>query len=214
MLRQTKIAHVTATDWLADPHPLLEQLGSLEGLVTITTAAALLQVPPANNPAALRFFLRRYCSQVLVPLELTAIHRAHEYASRNELNELIALDQRLKREPILRKFAPASRRIGQCQLQRLRPLRDQRFVRRYLEAVELSEAHGWHTLVYGVTLALYSLPLRQGLVGFARQTLCGFIHCSAQSLRLSEDDCREMLEEHGAGLPAAVESLLMQNAAA
>ena len=43
-----------------------------------------------------------------------------------------------------------------------RPLRDQRLVQRYLTAVEQGEAQGWHTLVYGLTLAVYSLPLRQG----------------------------------------------------
>jgi urease accessory protein UreF len=168
----------------------------------------------ADNPVALRLFLRNYQSRILLPLELMAVHRAYEYASRNELNELMAMDERLTREPILRDFAAVSRRIGQYQLQRLRPLRDQRFVQRYLLAVEQSEAHGWHTLVYGVTLALYSLPLRQGLMGFARQTLRGFIHCSARPLRLSESDCQSLLDEQCAGLPGAVEGLLMQVAAA
>ena len=210
MLKQTKIAHAEAAEWLGDLHPLMEQLGSMEGLVTLGAAAALLQIPPADNPAALRLFLQNYRSQILLPLELMAVHRAYEHASRNELSELIALDQRLTREPILREFAAASRRIGQYQLQRLRPLRDQRFVQRYLQAVEQGEAHGWHNLVYGVTLMLYSLPLRQGLMGYARQTLRGFIHCSAHPLRLSEGDCQSLLDEHCTGLPAAVEGLLTQ----
>ncbi len=213
MLKQTKIARAEAVEWLGDLHPLMEQLGSLEGLVTTGAVAALLQIPPADDTAALRLFLRRYHWQILLPLELTAVHRAHGHASRNELSELLALDHRLTREPILREFAAASRRVGQYQLQRFRPLRDQRFVQRYLQAVEQAEVHGWHTLVYGVTLALYSLPLRQGLIGFARQTLRGFIHCSARPLRLSESDCQSLLDEQCADLPAEVEGLLTQDAA-
>lgn len=214
MLKQTKIATAEAAEWLGDLHPLMEQLGSLEGLVTLGAASATLHVPSVDSPAALRSFLQHYQSQVLLPIELTSLHRAYEHASRNELSELIALDQRLTREPILREFAAASRRIGQYQLQRFRPLRDQRFVQRYLQAVEQREAHGWHTLVYGVTLALYSLPLRQGLMGYARQTLRGFIHYSARPLQLSESDCQSLLDENSAGLPAAVEGLLTQRAAA
>ena len=41
------------------------------------------------------------------------------------------------------------------------------------------EANAWHTLVYGVTLALYSIPLRQGLLGYGYQTMRGFIYFRA-----------------------------------
>ncbi len=214
MLKQAQFAGDESADWLGDLHPLMEQLGSLEGLVTLGTAAALLQLPVANDPAALGRFLQQYQSQILLPLELTAVYSAYERANRNELSELIALDQRLTREPILREFAAASRRIGQAQLQRLRPLRDQRFVQRYLLAVEQGNAHGWHPLVYGVTLALYSLPLRQSLMSYARQTLRGFIHYAARPLQLSEGDCESLLDEHCAELPAAVGGLLSQRDAA
>ena len=208
MLKATQIESAAGAEWLGDLHPLLAQLGSLDGLVTLGAVSASLQMQPVNDPSALRLFLQNYASQILLPLELASLQRAHGHASRNELSELVALDQRLTREPILRDFAAASRRIGQYQLQRLRPLRDQRFVQRYLQAVEQGDAHGWHILVYGVTLALYSLPLRQGLCGYARQTLRGFIHAAARPLQLSEIDCQELLEELCAGLPRYLETLL------
>jgi len=83
---------------------------------------------------------------------------------------LILLDLLLAGEPQLQDFAAPSRRVGQSQLQKLRPLRDQRMVQRYLQAVDGGQANAWHTLVYGLTLAVYSLPLRQGLLGYAHQT--------------------------------------------
>jgi urease accessory protein UreF len=87
-------------------------------------------------------------------------------------------------------------------------MRDQRLVQRYLDAVQRDEAAGWHTLVYGVTLAVYSVPLRPGLFGYAQQTTLGFIQSAARDLSLSETDCGSLYEELSVGFPAAVDGLL------
>src|SRR4029077_1319964 len=120
----------------------------------------------------------------------------------------VALDQQLASELALQPFAGASRRVGQTQVRKLRPLRDARVVQRYLQAVETGEANGWHTLVYGLTLAIYSLPLRQGLLGYAHQTTRSFIYSAARTLELSERKCREVFDELCVDLPAAVERLI------
>jgi hypothetical protein len=98
--------------------------------------------------------------------------------------------------------------VGRAQLQRLRPLRDQRIVQRYLHAVDYGLASGWHTLVYGLTLAVYSLPLRQGLLGYAHQATRGYIYMAAEKFDISEHDCREIFDECGSGFPEIIESLL------
>ncbi len=84
----------------------------------------------------------------------------------------------------------------------------ERGVQRYLAAVENHEAHGWHTLVYGLTLAVYSLPLRQGLLGYAHQTTRGFIHAAVRSLHFTEADCRALFDELCAPLPGEVKALI------
>ena len=155
MVKQTQLALSDAAEWLGDWHPLADQLGSV---------SASLRLAPVHNLPSLRQFLRDYQSQILLPVELPAIQDAHGHATHHEVRELVALDRRLAEEPILCSFAAASRRVGRSQLQKLRPLRDQRVVQRYLQAVESNQADGWHTLVYGLTLAVYSLPLRQGLL--------------------------------------------------
>lgn len=195
-------------EWLGDAHPLVEQLGSADGLASLQGLADSLAVRPVSDLAALRNFLHRYHEQILLPRELPAIQTAYEQFSRNEVRELIAYDQSLGQEPALREFASASRRVGLAQLQKLRPLRDERGVQRYLAAAEQGEAHGWHTLVYGVTLVLYSLPLRPGLLGYAHQTTRGFIHAAAKTLPVSEAACRDLFEELCAPLPQATEALL------
>lgn len=200
-------------EWLGDAHPLVEQLGSADGLASLHALADSFRTRPVSSLPALREFLHCYHERVLLPHELPAIQTAFTHASRHEIRELVALDQQLSREPALRDLADASHRVGQAQLQRLRPLRDERAIKRYLNAVENGEAQGWHMLVYGLTLALYSLPLRQGLLGYAHQTTRGFIHAAARSLKLTEAECRALFEDLCAPLPIAVESLVSKLAA-
>jgi urease accessory protein UreF len=214
MTKRTQLALNDAAEWLGDWHPLAEQLGSADGLLTLASVSTELRLPPVHDFGSLERALRQYLSQLLLPLELPAIQAAHGHALRNELRELIALDQGLQQQPILQKFAAASRRVGRGQLQKLRPLRDQRIVRRYLDAVDAGLAHGWHTLVYGITLEIYSLALRQGLLGYAHQTTRGFIYSAARMLHLSERQCRDLFETLCVGLPEAVDVLLKQPALA
>lgn len=214
MVKQTQLALSDPAEWLGDWHPLAEQLGSAEGLVTLGSASALLRLAPVHHLASLRRFLKQYQARVLLPFEVPSIQAAHGHAMLNELRELIALDGQLASEPLLLPFAAASRRVGQAQLQKLRPLRDQRLVQRYLQAVEQGQAYGWHTLVYGVTLALYSLPLRQGLLGYAHQTTRSFIYSAARSLQLSEHQCRALFDELVGPLPGAIDEVLRSAAAA
>jgi len=203
-----------AAEWLGDAHPLVEQLGSADGLVSLHALAGSLVSRPIVTLGALRDFLVCYREQILLPHELPAIRDAYAHAAHQHVRELVALDQRLSGEPALRDFAAASRRVGQSQLQRLRPLRDERIVQRYLHAVESGQAHGWHTLVYGMTLVVYSLPLRQGLLGYAQQTTRGFVHAAARPLNVTEAECRELFGELCTPLGAAVESLVVNAVAA
>ena len=214
MVKQTQLALGDAAEWLGDWHPLAEQLGSTDGLVTLGSVSASLRLVPVHDVPSLRNFLGNYHSRILLPLELPAIQSAHGHATRHEVRELVALDQGMAGQPIFSEFAAASQRVGQSQLRKLRPLRDQRAVQRYLHAVESGEAHGWHTLVYGLTLAVYSLPLRQGLLGYAHQTTRGFIYSAARMLSLSEHQCRALFDSLCAGLPEAVEALVVQETVA
>jgi urease accessory protein UreF len=213
MFTRTQLAPTEAAEWLGDWHPLAEQLGCADGLLALGNVAAELRLAPVHSLSSLHRFLRRYQAQILLPFELPAIHRAHAHAARRQVRELVALDQQIAEEPVLQPFAAASRRVGQSQLQKLRPLRDERIVQRYLRAVEAGEANGWHTVVYGLTLAIYSLPLRQGLLGYAHQTTRGFVDSAAHRLRLSEQENHGLYDGLCTDLAAAVEVLLSQQAA-
>lgn len=202
------IASMEAENLLGDFHPLVEQLGSADGLKMAGEVNASLRLDHVEDLAGLKNFLQSYRDQILAPIELPLICQAYAHASRNEFSELISLDQKIARESRLALFSAASKRVGQIQLQRLRPLRDQRGLQRYIRAVDAEEANAWHTLVYGITLASFSFPLRQGLQNYAHQTLSGFVRSSRNAERFGQNECENVLEEITAAIPAIIDALL------
>ena len=212
MLKQSNLARAEALTLMGDAQSLAGQLGSAAGLAVLGADVAAFPAGRIDSLPALRDFLLHYQAQILIPLELPAISRASVLTREGKTHELIALDQSLAGEPALLDFAAASRRAGQRQLRRLRPLRDHRVVQRYYRAVENDKAHGWHTLVYGLTLAVYSLPLRQGLLHYARQTAWGFIQAAHRTVEFSEGEGEDLLNELSAHWPAAVEAALAPSA--
>jgi urease accessory protein UreF len=195
MWAQRQTLATDPAEWLGHWHPLAAQLGSADGLVALASLTAALNLPPVADFETLRQFIHRYEQRILLRVELPAVLRAFNHTSRFELRELIAYDQELAALPELQPLADASHRVGRYHLESLRPLQDDRFVRRYLAAVNEGRANAWHTLVYGLTLSVYSLPLRQGLISYASQTTRGFIQLAVAGLGYRESDCRALFDE-------------------
>jgi urease accessory protein UreF len=208
---QTKVAPIEVENLLGDFHPLIDQIGSTDGLKLTGEVNASLGLDHVKDLTGLKKFLENYRTQLLAPVELPLICQAYAHASRNEFDELISLDHEIARDARLKFFASASKRIGQIQLQRLRPLRDQRGLQRYIRVVDAGEAHAWHTLVYGITLASFSFPLRQGLQNYAQQTLRGFVRSSGCAAQFDQSDCEELLEKITATIPEIIESVLAKS---
>jgi hypothetical protein len=175
---------------------LLRQIGSPE---YFDYFGIPFDVPPKNG------FLERYMTELLLPVELPAIAEACGHALRLEHRELVVQDQSLTEKIGLTPMASPSRRMGRLQLARLRPLRDERVLKRYAAAVEAGRAEGWHTVVYGLTMALYSLPLRQGLIHYARETLATLAKNFAEPGDVSHLD--RLMER----VPVAVEAALARS---
>jgi hypothetical protein len=162
------LAWSQAENLLEGFHALLRQIGAPGAAPDCSGPFWAVEGAAPPSPGQ---FLEDYLARLLLPCELPAIVAAWGHVRRGELRELIAQDDQMAALLISTPFAGPSRRVGRLQLSRLRPLRDDRIVQRYLAAVESGRAHGWHTLVYGLTLAVYSLPLRQGLLHYSRETL-------------------------------------------
>jgi urease accessory protein UreF len=137
-------------------------------------------------------FSEQYMRYVLIPIELPAIVTASEFASRNALHELYLLDKQLGSEPHFKMFEQASLALGRNQLRKLRGMRDVRLLSRYRSSVLEGDAHGWHMLVYGIVLHLFSIPIRQGLAKYQTQVLLGFAQSACQSLQWSQSEWSEV----------------------
>lgn len=166
-----------------------------------------------ESVAAWRAFLDRYLAAVLVPWEWPLIAESHRLATAGQARELVAADQAWSRSqsslpPEMRSMGEASFRVGQRQLNRLRSLPDQRVVRRYLAAIEAGEARGWHPLVYGLVLATFAIPLRQGLQHYARQTATGFLLGTPLAERMDAGAQSQLLDEVEASLIPVLQRLL------
>lgn len=168
---------------------------------------------PIGSVAELSAFLHRYRAEILSPLELPTILRAAELARLNQGRELIELDRSLTKEPGLRDFAEASRRVGRSHLRRLRPLHDHRALQKYLAASDENRVLPWHTVVYGITLGLYAVPFRQGLVHYVERTLAGWVDAVKGTQRLPWEECELVLGEFFPETPAFVERALGQQPA-
>ena len=198
---------VAAARLVGDPHPLCRQLAAPTSPSAFLSAEVAVPAAVRDLPS-LRGFLTWYRTELLVPLEMPAIRRAFDHASRHEVRELLELDRCLKDETRLGRFAEASRAVGRAQLWRLLPMRDQRLVRRYWHALEEGRANGWHMLIYGVVLSVFSLPLRQGLLNYGQQTLAGFVRSAEQTLRLPGDECEALLAGECETVRTATERVL------
>jgi urease accessory protein UreF len=214
MLDQIQNLPRSATEILGDLTALAEQIGGPEGLGQLAVTAVSLGSARVDTVLTLERFLNSYASTVLIPHELPTVAQAYACGGPGHVRELIALDQQLRRVPELQALAEASRQVGRMQLRRLRPLRGARVVQRYLKVVESGEAQGWHTIVFGLVLALYSLPLRQGLVHFAQQTLSGFVDSATPRLQIGVADRQRLTLSQSEVIRGAVESVITQHVAA
>src|ERR1700733_3954842 len=199
------LAGSNAESLLGEFRALMRQIGSP---AVAAEAPGPFWTAALDAPSAFGQFLEDYLVRLLLPCQLPAIVAACGHARRGELRELLAQDQRMAEPLLSTPFAEPSRRMGWLQLARLRPLRDDRMVQRYLAAVESGQAHGWHTVVYGITLAVYSLPLRQGLLYYSQETLCALASAAGRGKSFGESELDEMLSGLLARVPKAVEAAL------
>jgi urease accessory protein UreF len=174
------------------------RLGNDASLTGLPGSIRLEQVTDSDS---FLVFIRQYKEHILEPIELPAIASAMTLCSQNALRELLDLDAGLGKEPFMKVFAESSRTLGRNQLRKLRGLHDVRMLSRYRNAVLDGKAYGWHLLVYGMVLHMFSIPLRQGLAKYQTQVLLGFGQAACQSLSWSEKEwmkVRHQLESFSA----------------
>ena len=190
-------------------HPYEAQLDALEDVLGADLVADALGMGPLTSADELAVALERYRTTLLEPIELPTLTKARRLASHGRTKELIALDQNfLGNHPEWLPLSTGSTRFGRDYLSRLRPLRDERVVQRMLEAVQAGKTPGHHHIVFGLTMAVYSIPARQGLADYAQGALAAVIASAAGKLNLTQEDRAELLAQSQAHLPSAISRMV------
>ena len=104
-------------------------------------------------------------------VELPAIAAAWRHAISNESRELVALDNAIHSNPEYTVESTTSVELGTEYLKSLLSLRDERVLKRHAIAVENGAAPGSHLVVFGLMLAVFSVPPRQGLLDYFQARL-------------------------------------------
>lgn len=207
MASAVALAQPTSDELAGEATPLAHALGSPAGISQLADLAQLVDLTRPQSIDGVRQFLNRFRDRLLASVELPTIRDAFHHASRGEVRELIALDRQLAGRYGTSAFSEASRHVGRLQLRRLRPLRD-RTAQRYLQAVEAGQATGWHVVVYGLLLGLFSLPLRQGLVHYASRTQLSLLDSALLGLSATPSDVACLRDDCLAPAAAVIQSIL------
>jgi len=171
--------------------------------------ADVLGSAPINSATDLSVLLEQYRTTILEPIEMPAIAHAHRLASRGRTKELIALDQEfLGNHPEWLQLSPASKRFGRDFLSRLHPLQDERVVQRMLKAAQNGKTPGHHLIVFGLTMAVFSIAPRQGLADYAQFALNALIATKAGKLKLTQDDRNALFARSQSRLPEAIDRMV------
>ena len=174
------------------------------------SAALFLHTESIKDLPSLAKFLEKFRDQVLTGVDLPAICRSHQLASTNQGIELICFDQEFGKTLRLGKLTQPSREAGKRQLKRMQPLRDHKVVQKYLRAHENGSAAGWHSIVYGLTMAVYAIPLRQALMNYSEKTISVMAESAMFSRQFPVVECRDLVDKILSTLPAIVEQVLKE----
>lgn len=191
---------------VGDPRELTARLG-ISGLLSPDPANPRAVTMP-GTATELRRFILHYRDTILGPQELPAILQACTLANQGHARDLIQLDQEWTTTSRDRCFKEASLSVGRRQLGRLRPMRDHRVIQRYADAVDSGIAMGWHVIVYGIALSVFSVPQRSGLLHYAQMTLGSFLDSAPTSAQLTDGDKREIRRELEAAAPEILAKVL------
>ena len=190
-------------------HPYEAQLDALEDVLGADLVAGALGMGPLTSADELAVALELYRTTLLEPIELPTLTKAQRLASRGRTKELVALDQNfLGNHPEWLPLSAGSTRFGRDTLARLHPLRDERVVQRMLKAVQAGKIPGHHLIVFGLTMAVYSIPARQGLADYAQFALNALITTKAGKLRLTQDDRDTLFSHSQSRLPEAIDRMV------
>lgn len=173
------------------------------------TLAGLFAERAVADRRSLAVLLEALLHDTVARIELPVIRWAYECSVRNDAKGLAELDRFLSSLPVPDALRAASRKVGRQQLRNFAPIKGHKFLRKYSAEVDDGNASGAQPIVYGMYLFLFSIPLREGLLSYAYQTVNGFAAAAARSAHIELRSLESTVAAACADLPKLVEHSLM-----
>jgi len=160
------------------------------------------RVADAEDLAAL---LETYFQRQHGPGDLVALRAAHAATREGDLDGVLAADRRLTAATLSAEFRESAQRTGERLLRLQRDLREDDFLDRYAEAVDVGDAPGTYPVAMGVVTALAGVPVREACLVACHEFATGMLGAAQRLLRLGHTDVQRVLDGLQGAMVAAVE---------
>jgi urease accessory protein len=151
-----------------------------------------------RDAQSMRTYIDDHIWPALIHFELPVVRLAQEAAHRDDLEELIALDEILDAAKSARELREASRVIGRRRLHALLEVTPSPLLTRLATLVDEEKTSGHHTVVFGAGLA--SLPPDALLTAWAFQSVNGVCLAAPKLLRIGQEAVQRVLTSVLAGM--------------
>jgi urease accessory protein len=151
-----------------------------------------------SDADSMALYIENHLWPALIHFELPLVRLAREAALRDDVVELIALDELVDASKGARELREASRVLGRRRLRALLDLGASPVLARFARVVEEEGSSGHHAVVFGVGLA--SLPPDALLIAWAFQGINAICLAAPKLIRIGQDAVQRVLAASLAGL--------------
>lgn len=141
----------------------------------------------------LKEFLSSYIKEVLKYTDILAFSLIHKYASREDIESIIRIDEILTATKTAYETKMASIKMGKTMLSMAVDLWDSTLIKEYLFRVKNGSAIGNHASVCAIVTSLLGIPLFQSLLLFTYNAVVNLISASLKLLSLGQKEAQRII---------------------
>lgn len=172
---------------LCDPTLPIGGYAHSAGLETYVQAGVV------HDAATARTFITEMLAKNLFYTDAALASLAYDVASRNDLNELLQLDDECTAVKLPREMRQASQKLGMRLLKIFQPLSPSPLIDQYRYAIQKQQAMGYYCLVFSICAFALQIPKADALTGFYYNAAVGMVTNSVKLIPLGQQDGQEIL---------------------